>query len=49
MSSFINARTPMGRAGRDGELDSAIVFLAADESSYVTGLICYVDGGWTCI
>ena len=49
MSGFINARTPMGRAGYEGELDSAIVFLAADESSYVTGLICYVDGGWTCI
>jgi len=49
MSGFINGRTPMGRPGKDGELDSAIVFLSADESSYVTGLICYVDGGWTAI
>ena len=32
-----------------GELDSAVVFLAADESSYVTGQIIGVDGGWTCI
>jgi len=49
MSGFINARTPMGRAGVDGELDSSIVFLAADESSYVTGVILYCDGGWTCV
>lgn len=49
MSGFINQRTPMGRPGVDGELDSTVIYLAADESTYVTGLICYCDGGWTCV
>ena len=39
--------TPMGRIGRPGELDSAVLFLAAPASSYVTGAIIAVDGGWT--
>ena len=34
--------------GAPGELDSAVVFLAADESRYVTSQIVGVDGGWTC-
>lgn len=49
MSGFITLRTAMGRPGVEGELDSSVVFLAADESTYVTGLILYCDGGWTCI
>ena len=49
MDYFIKDRTPMGRPGRDGELDSTVVYLAADESSYVTGNICVCDGGWTSI
>lgn len=49
MNGFITARTPMGRPGRDGELDSTVVYLAADESSYVTGAIVSCDGGWTCV
>lgn len=47
--SFIETMTCMGREGRSGELDSALVFLAADESSYITGQTIYVDGGWTAI
>jgi gluconate 5-dehydrogenase len=39
--------TPMGRLGRPGELESAVLFLAAPASSYVTGSIVTVDGGWT--
>lgn len=39
--------TPMERVGRDGELESAVLFLAAPASSYVTGVILPVDGGWT--
>lgn len=49
MNGFIAARTPMGRPGNPGELDSAIVYLAAHESSYVTGSVITVDGGWTAV
>lgn len=49
MNEFITLRTTMNRPGRDGELDSSIVFLAAKESSYVTGAILTCDGGWTAI
>lgn len=49
MNSFIEIRTPMGRPGKEGELDSSIVFLAAKESSYVTGTVLTCDGGWTAI
>jgi NAD(P)-dependent dehydrogenase (short-subunit alcohol dehydrogenase family) len=40
---------PMKRIGREGELDSAILFLTCEESSYVTGTTVVVDGGWTCV
>lgn len=49
MEGFIKQRTPMGRPGNEGELDSSIVFLAAKESSYVTGAILTCDGGWTAV
>ena len=39
--------TPLGRVGRAGELETAIVFLAAPASTYVTGVVLPVDGGWT--
>ena len=32
-----------------GELDSAVVFLASDASTYVTGVALPVDGGYTCV
>jgi gluconate 5-dehydrogenase len=39
--------TPMGRLGTDRELRSAVLFLAAPASSFVTGQSLAVDGGWT--
>jgi NAD(P)-dependent dehydrogenase (short-subunit alcohol dehydrogenase family) len=41
------AKVPMGRLGRTEELANAIVFIASDQASYVTGHIFNVDGGHT--
>lgn len=40
---------PLSRHGNAGELNSAVVFLAAKESSYITGQVIAVDGGYTCV
>lgn len=39
------ARVPMGREGRAEEVAAAVLFLASDESSYITGADIVVDGG----
>lgn len=44
---FLKGKCPMKREGHPGELDSVVVFLAADESTYITGQVVGVDGGWT--
>lgn len=40
--------TPMARMGRPEEIAFAMVYLASDAASYVTGCILVVDGGYTC-
>lgn len=46
---WIQQRAPMGRPGRLEELVGPCIFLASDASSYVTGQILIVDGGWTIV
>ena len=40
-------RVPLGRKSKLNEISPAIVYLASDESSYVTGQNFIIDGGWT--
>lgn len=41
------AETPMGRIGTPEELAAAVVFLASERASYITGAVLQVDGGFT--
>lgn len=41
------SKIPMGRWGEMNELDGAIIFLASQTSSFMTGTTLTVDGGWT--
>jgi NAD(P)-dependent dehydrogenase (short-subunit alcohol dehydrogenase family) len=43
----VNASVPMGRIAEPMEVAYAVLFLASDESSYITGSELVVDGGYT--
>ncbi len=48
-AQILKTYCPMGRMGRKGELDGAIIYFASDASSFTTGQYLAIDGGWNAI
>ena len=46
---MLKTNVPLQREGKEGELNSAVLFFASEGSSYVTGSVVTVDGGYTCV
>jgi hypothetical protein len=46
---YIARTVPLGRGGRDEELDGALLYLASGASTYVIGQVLAVDGGWSAV
>ena len=49
MLAYVKSMTALNRWGKDGELNGAMIYLSSDTSSYTTGQIIAVDGGWTAV
>ncbi len=47
-NNLIKSSTPLGYTGDPEDIAQAALYLASDDSKYVTGIILPVDGGWTC-
>lgn len=45
MQAMVNATTPLGRLGTSDEIAAAALFLASEDSSFVTGIELFADGG----
>lgn len=48
-ANYAKGAIPAQRYGKEGELDTATIFLASKASSYVNGVALPVDGGYTCV
>lgn len=46
-AKIIRDNTPLGHLGSLADVAAAALYLASDESAYVTGTVLHVDGGWT--
>ena len=48
-TAYAKGAVPLGRYGKEGELDTTVIYLASPLSTYVNGMNIAVDGGYTCI
>jgi NAD(P)-dependent dehydrogenase (short-subunit alcohol dehydrogenase family) len=49
LKSKILDHIPLGRIGQTDDISGAVVFLASDAASYITGVTLYVDGGYLAV
>jgi len=45
----LNARQPIGRLGKPGEIAHLVLYLCSDEAQFVHGSMMAIDGGWTAL
>jgi gluconate 5-dehydrogenase len=46
-NEMVTNNTPLGHIGEPNDIAQAVLYLASDESKYITGTVLHVDGGWT--